>query len=76
MLADQPDWISTARQRLGRRIRDARMDADLTQEELAERTRIDRSTIQRIELGQNDARYSHLLLIAAVLRMPLRELIP
>ncbi|MFJ2399882.1 helix-turn-helix domain-containing protein [Streptomyces xanthochromogenes] len=76
MLADQPDWISTARQRLGRRIRDARMDADLTQEELAERAQIDRSTIQRIELGQNDARYSHLLLIAEALHTPLRELVP
>ncbi|WP_328313052.1 helix-turn-helix domain-containing protein [Streptomyces sp. NBC_00442] len=76
MLADQPDWISTARQRLGRRIRDARMDADLTQEELAERARIDRSTIQRIELGQNDARFSHLLMISEAIRVPLRDLMP
>ncbi|NWF25211.1 helix-turn-helix transcriptional regulator [Streptomyces sp. PKU-EA00015] len=76
MLADQPQWISTARQALGRRIAGARVDASLTQEKLAERAGIDRSTIQRIELGQNDARFSHLLLIASALELPLRELIP
>lgn len=75
MLADQPDWITSAQQALGRRVRNARLDANLTQEKLAERTGIDRSTIQRIELGQNDARISHLLRIAQAVGMPLRDLL-
>ncbi|MGW1492541.1 helix-turn-helix transcriptional regulator [Streptomyces sp. NPDC002402] len=76
MLADQPSWITPARQALGRRIAAARAEADLTQERLAERAGIDRSTIQRIELGQNDPRFSHLLLIAHALNLPLRDMLP
>ncbi|MEU0393790.1 helix-turn-helix transcriptional regulator [Streptomyces sp. NPDC006208] len=63
MPADQPQWILDARRRIGLRIRDARMYADLTQEKLAHRTGIDRSTIQRIE-GGAEIKISHLLLIA------------
>ncbi|MFG3488577.1 helix-turn-helix domain-containing protein [Streptomyces sp. NPDC047972] len=76
MPADQPEWITSAQQALGRQIRDARMYADLTQEELAQRAEIDRSTIQRIEGGQNDAKFSHLLRVARVLDVPTRDLLP
>ncbi|MFE6785216.1 helix-turn-helix domain-containing protein [Streptomyces sp. NPDC057680] len=76
MPADQPEWITSAQQALGRRVRDARMYADLTQEELAQRAEIDRSTIQRIEGGQNDAKFSHLLRVARVLNVPTRDLLP
>ncbi|APE21432.1 XRE family transcriptional regulator [Streptomyces venezuelae ATCC 10712] len=74
--ADQPEWITSAQQALGRRIRDARLYADLTQEELAHRAEIDRSTIQRIEGGQNDAKFSHLLRVARALNVPTRDLLP
>lgn len=76
MPADQPEWITHAQQALGRRVRDARVDADLTQEELAHRAEIDRSTIQRIEGGQNDAKFSHLLRVAQVLGVSARDLLP
>ena len=76
MPADQPEWITSAQQALGRRVRDARVYADLTQEELAEMAGIDRSTIQRIEGGQNDAKFSHLLRVAHALRVPTRDLLP
>lgn len=76
MPADQSQWITSAQQALGRRIRDARMHADLTQEELAHRAEIDRSTIQRIEGGQNDAKFSHLLRVAQALGVPARDLLP
>ena len=76
MPADQPEWITSAQQALGRRVRDARVYADLTQEELAQRAEIDRSTIQRIEGGQNDAKFSHLLRVARVLNVPTRDLLP
>lgn len=74
MPADQPQWILDARRQLGLRIRDARLYADLTQEELAHRTGIDRSTIQRIEYG-SESKVSHLLLIAQALRVHVTELL-
>jgi transcriptional regulator with XRE-family HTH domain len=74
--ANQPEWITSAQQALGLRVRDARMYANLTQEELAERAEIDRSTIQRIERGQTDAKFSHLLRVARALNLPTRDLLP
>ncbi|MFD0074237.1 helix-turn-helix domain-containing protein [Streptomyces sp. NPDC127166] len=76
MPSDQPEWIIRAQQALGLRVRDARLYADLTQEELAERAGIDRSTLQRIERGQNDAKFSHLLRVARALNLPTRDLLP
>jgi DNA-binding XRE family transcriptional regulator len=72
--ADQPQWILDARRQVGLRIRDARVFADLTQEELAHHTGIDRSTIQRIEYG-GEIKLSHLLLIARALRVHVTELL-
>jgi transcriptional regulator with XRE-family HTH domain len=74
--AEQPEWITSAQQALGRRIRDARVYADLTQEELAHRAQIDRSTVQRMEGGQNDAKFSHLVRVARALNVPTRDLLP
>ena len=76
MHVDQPEWISRAQQALGQRVRDARLYANLTQEQLAHRAEIDRSTIQRIEGGQNDAKISHLLRVARALDVQLRDLLP
>ncbi|GGU90864.1 hypothetical protein GCM10010275_29780 [Streptomyces litmocidini] len=76
MPADQPEWIISAQQALGLRVRDARLYADLTQEQLAERAGIDRSTLQRIERGQNDAKFSHLARVARALNLPTRDLLP
>lgn len=76
MPADQPQWITSAQQALGQRVSDARTHRNLTQEQLAAQARIDRSTVQRIERGQNDAKFSHLLRVAKALDLPLRDLIP
>ncbi|MEU0659651.1 helix-turn-helix domain-containing protein [Streptomyces lavendulocolor] len=76
MFADQPEWVLESRRELGRRISDARMHADMTQEELEERTGIGRRTLQRIEAGANDAKIGHLLLIAHAVGVPLRDLLP
>ncbi|MEU2233180.1 helix-turn-helix domain-containing protein [Streptomyces vietnamensis] len=76
MPSDQPEWIIRAQQALGLRVRDARLYADLTQEQLAERAGIDRSTLQRIERGQNDVKFSHLLRVARALNLPTRDLLP
>jgi transcriptional regulator with XRE-family HTH domain len=60
-------WIIDRRRELGDRIRSVRRHAGFTQEGLAEITGIDRRTLQRIERGDSDPRYGHLLRIAAAL---------
>jgi DNA-binding XRE family transcriptional regulator len=52
------------------------MDADLTQEKLAERTGISRTTLQSIEAGRNDPKISHLLLIASAVGVSIHDLLP
>lgn len=51
------------------------MDRDLTQEELAELAGIDRSSIQRLESGINDAKISHLLLVSRALNVHVVDLL-
>lgn len=75
MPADQPQWILDARRAVGLRVRDARVWRDMTQEELAHEAGIDRSSVQRIELGQNDPRLTHLLRIASALHVHVRDLL-
>jgi transcriptional regulator with XRE-family HTH domain len=72
--ADQPQWIIDARRAMGDRVRVQRLHLNLTQERLAELTGIDRSTIQRIEYGE-EAKISHFLLIARELRVHVRDLL-
>lgn len=71
----QPDWIIDQRRAIGRRIQDARLWANLTQEGLDEASGVDRVTIQRIEAGTTDARLSWLLAIAHALDVPLADLV-
>ena len=52
------------------------MDANLTQEKLAERTGISRGTVQSIEAGRNDPKMSHLLLIARAVGVSIHDLLP
>lgn len=75
MTQDLPERIDQQRQRLGTRIRDLRDHALLTQEVFAEMTGISRRRLQRIEHGIGDPRYSDLIRIAAVLEMPLPDLV-
>ncbi|MFL5910499.1 MAG: helix-turn-helix domain-containing protein [Gaiellaceae bacterium] len=74
MPADQPPWISDALRALGARIQAQRLHKNLTQEKLAERAGIDRSTVQRIEGGYTDPKASHLMRIALALDVPLAKL--
>lgn len=73
--ADQPQWIPDALRTLGARIQAQRLHKNLTQERLAEQAGIDRSTVQRIEAGTNDPKYSHLMRIAEALDVPLADLV-
>ncbi|MET9467820.1 helix-turn-helix transcriptional regulator [Streptomyces sp. NPDC006544] len=71
-----PQWILQARVDLGNRIRDARLQADLTQEKLAELAGIDRTTLQKTEAGKTDPKFSQILRLARALRLPARDLLP
>lgn len=71
---DQPEWIRLACQQQGERIRQAREHANLTQEKLAERVDLGRSTIQRIEAGEG-IKYVHLLRVAKALDVALADLV-
>ncbi|MFJ8923809.1 helix-turn-helix domain-containing protein [Streptomyces sp. NPDC102415] len=61
-------WILDARRAIGDRVRVQRMHLDFTQEKLAELAEVDRSTVQRIEYGE-EAKISHLLRVAKALRV-------
>ncbi|MBO8185884.1 helix-turn-helix transcriptional regulator [Streptomyces spirodelae] len=76
MPADPPSTRAlAARRRVGIRIRDARLWANLTQESLAERVGLDRKTIYRIELGTIGARLDWLVDLADALGMPLADIV-
>ena len=74
MPSDHPDWIIDRRRALGDRIAELRTASHHTQESFSEATGISRRTLQRIERGEADPRYSDLLKIAAVLGAPVSVL--
>ncbi|MFZ4236835.1 helix-turn-helix domain-containing protein [Streptomyces murinus] len=63
------------RRALGERIGDLRAAAHHSQESFAEATGISRRTLQRIESGDGDPRYSDLLRIAAALKEDVATLV-
>jgi len=70
-----PESVLRRRRAVGLRIREAREQAGMTQERLAERADLDRVTVVRIETGVASPRLDHLFLIADALGVPLRHLI-
>lgn len=52
------------------------MAADLTQDELAERAGVDRTSVQNAEGAKVDCKFSLIMRIAAALRLPARDLMP
>ncbi|MEV7364223.1 helix-turn-helix transcriptional regulator [Streptomyces sp. NPDC091299] len=74
MPAEQPPWVLDARRAAGDRIRVRRLWLNMTQESLAYESSLDRSTIQRMEAGQ-EMKLSHLLLVAHALRVHVTDLL-
>lgn len=70
-----PDWVVTRRQAVGERIRAARLRANLTQQQVGERTGIDRATYNRIEQGHASPILDSLILIADAIGVPLADLV-
>lgn len=71
-----PDWLRDWRWEVGRRIRNERLWANLTQEALAHRLGWERTTIVRIEMGHTSPRIDRLLAIAHELGIPPARLMP
>lgn len=75
---DHPDddaWLLSERRAIGNRIRAARLDRNLTQEEVLLAIPISRSVYQGIESGQGNPTITTLLRIARVLRVHISELL-
>jgi transcriptional regulator with XRE-family HTH domain len=72
--ADLPEWVPQARRAVGDRIRVRRLHQNMTQETLAAVSGLDRSTIQRMEAGQ-EMKLSHLLVVAHALRVHVVDLL-
>ena len=68
----EADWYIE----VGRRIKVARKDANLTQEELAESAELKRSSITHIERGTQKTPIYTLYLLSNALEKPLSELLP
>ncbi|MEU0157918.1 helix-turn-helix transcriptional regulator [Streptomyces sp. NPDC006261] len=63
------------RQRIGQRIREARLHADLSQQDIVTRTGMDRSAYQDIEHGRTSPMLDNLLRIADAIGVPLADLV-
>lgn len=70
------DRIRRRRLEVGRRIREARLYANLTQERLSERCGLDAKTISRYESGRQSPTVDHLLDLAEGIGVSARDLLP
>ncbi|MFE6852285.1 helix-turn-helix domain-containing protein [Streptomyces sp. NPDC057674] len=70
-----PEWVLARRRQIGDQIRAARLEANLSQDAVANRIPMDRASYVRIEQGQAAALLDTLLLIADAIGVPLAELV-
>ncbi|MEU5036534.1 helix-turn-helix transcriptional regulator [Streptomyces rubiginosohelvolus] len=70
-----PDWVITRRRAIGARIRAARGDAGLTQQQVAEKIGMDRANYVNIEQGHIAPLVDSLIRIADAIGVPLSSLV-
>lgn len=70
-----PDWVAIRRRAIGAHIRAARLHANLTQEGLALRIDLDRSSLNRIEQGHQSPLLDTLIRLADAIGVPLGDLV-
>jgi len=68
--------MPTDLQQFGRRVRELRLAAGISQEELAERANLHRTYIGGIERGERNVGILNLLRLARALRVRVSELLP
>jgi transcriptional regulator with XRE-family HTH domain len=71
----RPDWVQERLKDLGHRIADFRQQAELSQDQLADRVGMERRSIQRYENAVREPRVADLLLIADALDIHVTELL-
>jgi transcriptional regulator with XRE-family HTH domain len=74
-LPDDDDWLLHERRRIGRCIRDARMEHDLTQEQVFLAVPMNRSFYQQIEAGEANPSLETLLRIARAIGVTISDLL-
>ena len=74
-LDPEPEWLLPRRREIGARIRTARLTANLTQVQLAERIGRDHRTVHRWEYAERIPNLTDLLLVAAAVGVPIEELV-
>ncbi|CAL9595359.1 helix-turn-helix domain-containing protein [Streptomyces sp. enrichment culture] len=72
---DDDTWLLEHSRVLGDRVRAARHDRKISQEQLHLRAGVSRDVLQKIESGRQNPTYFTLLRIARVLEVPLSDLI-
>ena len=70
-----PDWVVTRQRAIGMQMRDARREARLTQQQLAERIDCEVKSISRWENAHRAPDLADLILIANALNIPLAHLV-
>lgn len=76
MLHDLPDdWLQQERRRVGRCIRNARIDHDLTQEQVFLAVPMNRSHYQQIENGEANPTLDMLLRISRAIGVTISDLL-
>lgn len=73
--APPPDWVLDRRRVIGDQIRAARLEANLTQQKVAELAGMERQAINRIEQGHQAALIDNLIRIADAIGVPLADLV-
>lgn len=74
-LPDDDDWLRRERQRIGKRIRDARIDHNLTQEAVFLAVPMNRAYYQEVEAGQANPSLNTLLRISRVVGVTIADLL-
>lgn len=69
------DWFRRERQRIGRAIQAARIDANLTQDQVFLAVPLSRNYYQRIEAGKANPSLIVLLAIARIIGIPVADLL-
>ena len=75
VVSDSTDAISAVLDQVGSRLRQTRVQREITLMELSERTGISKSTLSRLETGQRRPSLELLLPLAQAYRVPLDDLV-
>lgn len=73
--APPPDWVIDRRRVIGDQIRAARLEANLTQQKVAELAGMERQAINRIKQGHQAALIDNLIRIADAIGADLADLV-